>query len=373
MPSANEIIEEASRQLTVCNACRYCEGYCPVFPAVEMRRDFARGDVFFLSNLCHDCRACYYACMYAPPHPFAVNLPQILTAARLESYRAWSWPAFLAKAFSRWRIGVAIGATASTLVLLLALILISPARLLQIYRGPGAFYRVIPFSVMMTTALIVGLYVTCVCMIGAAQFWRESGEQVKTRGLGKALLESATDVLTFRWLRGGGPGCYYPQQKPSSARRLYHALVFFGFLSATVSTILAAIYQHFLHLLPPHPVTSAPVLFGTIGGVAMIIGVIGLSAIKIRSDRRPAEGRSIGMDFTFLILLGLASASGILTLILRSTRAMGSLLSIHLALIAAFFISVPYGKFVHSIYRSLAILRHHLEQSARRNASGPVS
>jgi citrate/tricarballylate utilization protein len=41
---------------------------------------------------------------------------------------------------------------------------------------------------------------------------------------------------------------------------------------------------------------------------------------------------------------------------------MGTLLATHLALIAALFFTVPYGKFVHAIYRSLALLRHHLEQ-----------
>jgi citrate/tricarballylate utilization protein len=137
-----------------------------------------------------------------------------------------------------------------------------------------------------------------------------------------------------------------------------------------ISTSLAAIYQHFLHLLPPYPPMSAPVLFGTIGGVAMISGVGGLLALKIGSDPRPADGRALGMDSVFLALIGLASASGILTLIFRNTRAMGSLLSIHLALIAAFFITAPYGKFVHAIYRSLAILRHRLEQSFQRNGGG---
>ena len=350
--------------MTICNACRYCEGYCPVFPAIEIRREFGQGDVFFLANLCHDCRACYYACMYAPPHPFAVNLPQILSEARLKSYREWSWPALLARAFSSWRIGVVIAGSISALVLALVVIFVPRERLVGVDLGPGAFYNVIPFSVMLIVALFVTLYVATICLAGAMQFWRDT-DGMKSGGLIHALLHSISDVLTFRWLRGGGPGCYYPQQTPSTSRRFYHSLVFFGFLSATVSTILAAIYQHFLHELPPHAVTSAPVLFGAVGGAAMIAGVCGLIVIKHKSNPRPANARAVGMDYLFLILLGLASLSGMMTLMFRSTRAMGSLLSIHLALIAALFLNIPYGKFVHSIYRSLAVLRHHLEQSSR--------
>ena len=29
--------------MTICNACRYCEGYCAVFPAMEKRLTFSDG------------------------------------------------------------------------------------------------------------------------------------------------------------------------------------------------------------------------------------------------------------------------------------------------------------------------------------------
>lgn len=82
----DEVIAEADRQITICNACRYCEGYCAVFPAIERRATFTPGDIAHLSNLCHDCRACYYACMHVPPHEFAVNIPEILSKVRIRTY-----------------------------------------------------------------------------------------------------------------------------------------------------------------------------------------------------------------------------------------------------------------------------------------------
>jgi citrate/tricarballylate utilization protein len=42
---------------------------------------------------------------------------------------------------------------------------------------------------------------------------------------------------------------------------------------------------------------------------------------------------------------------------------MGTILVLHLASIAALFLSAPYGKFVHAVYRTLAILRYEVEQS----------
>ena len=73
---------EAKRQMEICNACRYCEGYCAVFPAMALRRDFAAGDLTHLANLCHGCKGCYHSCQYAPPHAFGVNIPATFATLR---------------------------------------------------------------------------------------------------------------------------------------------------------------------------------------------------------------------------------------------------------------------------------------------------
>ena len=90
---ATDALREADRLMTVCNACRYCEGLCAVFPAMEMRRTFGDGDLNYLANLCHQCGACYPDCQYSPPHEFDVNVPAALarcatTATRLMLGRA---------------------------------------------------------------------------------------------------------------------------------------------------------------------------------------------------------------------------------------------------------------------------------------------
>lgn len=59
-----DLIQDACRQIEVCNACRYCEGYCAVFPSLHANRAFSDGDITQLANLCHNCRGCHYACQY---------------------------------------------------------------------------------------------------------------------------------------------------------------------------------------------------------------------------------------------------------------------------------------------------------------------
>ncbi len=318
--------------------------------------------VFYLANLCHDCRACYYACMFTPPHEFAINIPQILSEARIESYKQWSWPGFLARAFKEPRIAGFLAGMFGLLVVISAFVLIGAPVLFSPHAGAGAFYAIVPYLAMVIPAVALFFYGFAVWLRGVVRAWLETdGKPDQTLGK-KALLQAIGAALGLRYLQGGGPGCSYPEERPSSARRIYHSFVFWGFLADFVSTTLAFIYQDFLHQLPPFPLTSAPVVFGSAGGVMLIIGTAGLTWFKWKSDRAPAAARAYGMDYTFLIILGLTALTGMLTLIFRATPALGSLLILHLALIAALFITAPYGKFVHFLYRSMALVRYYVER-----------
>src|SRR3984957_19759705 len=83
---ATEAVGEARRVMEICNACRYCEGFCAVFPAMEQRRDFLTADLDYLANLCHNCKGCYHACQYGPPHEFGIDVPSALAELRTETY-----------------------------------------------------------------------------------------------------------------------------------------------------------------------------------------------------------------------------------------------------------------------------------------------
>ena len=88
-----ELMQEGDHLMTVCNACRYCEGYCAVWQAMERRLVFKESDLNYLANLCHNCSECYYACQYAPPHEFDINPPKTLAKIRAYTYELYAWPA----------------------------------------------------------------------------------------------------------------------------------------------------------------------------------------------------------------------------------------------------------------------------------------
>ena len=142
----------------------------------------------------------------------------------------------------------------------------------------------------------------------------------------------------------------------------FHHLVFFGFLLDLAATTIAAFYDHFLGWQAPYPYFSLPVVFGTVGGMMLVVGTVGLLYLKWHSDRDPAHASMLSMDVAFLVLLFLTSFTGLLLLALRETAAMGTLLVIHLGVVAGLFITMPYGKFAHVVYRYAALVRYAIEQ-----------
>jgi citrate/tricarballylate utilization protein len=103
------------------------------------------------------------------------------------------------------------------------------------------------------------------------------------------------------------------------------------------------------------------VLLGLFGGIGMMVGCAGLLWLKVVSDPAPNARSVLGADYALLGLLFLAAATGILLLGLRSTAAMGTLLAVHLGVILALFLLIPYSKMVHGLYRTLALVRHAIE------------
>lgn len=357
-----EAVAEARRDMEICNACRYCEGYCAVFPAMELHREFAAADLSYLANLCHNCKGCYYACQYAPPHEFGVNLPQAFARVRAESYEDYAWPRSFSRAFQRNGLLVSLAtAAAITVFLVLTMLLVSP-NALYAARGTeqNSFYAVIPLWAMQAAGILTFGGALAAMWMGARNFWRDTGApgSIRVRSWAAAL----HDVFTLRNLGGGGHGCNDGSEAFSMTRRWLHHALFYGFLLCFASTTSGFVFHSVMGWPAPYSLFSLPVVLGTLGGIGLLAGTAGFFALKLTGNPAPSARGLLGMDVAMLALLALAAASGLLLLALRSTGAMGVALAVHLGVILALFLVMPYSKMVHGVYRGAALLRNAMER-----------
>ena len=350
---------EVSRQMQICNACRYCEGFCAVFPAMTRRLDFGKADVHFLANLCHNCSACLYACQYAPPHEFAVNLPQALAVVRGQTYADYAWPPALGALYQRNGLTLAL-ATAAGLALFMAMLLWATGSLLHAPLA-GNFYAVFPHNMLVLMFGAVFLYAIAAIAVGVTAFWR-SVDPGRAAARGSAA-EAMKDALTLKYLDGGhGEGCNETGDAFTLARRRLHHVTFYGFMLCFAATCVATLYHYVLGLHAPYALTSLPVVLGTVGGIGLLIGPAGLLWLNLR--RNPAQGdvQQRPMDRGFIALLLFTSLTGLALLAWRDTGAMALLLAVHLGFVMALFLTLPYGKFAHGAYRCAALLKYAIEK-----------
>lgn len=353
---------EVARQLQICNACRYCEGFCAVFPAMTRRLEFPKADVHFLANLCHNCGACLHACQYAPPHDFAVNIPKAMAQVRGQTYADYAWPPALGQLYQRNGLVLSVA-----LALGLSLFLLLAAALQgSLWAGAprGDFYRVFPHNLLVSIFLPVFAFVVFALGMGVRRFWRDI--KPVTGGVdvaAPAAAEATHDVLRLKYLDGGhGEGCHNEDDAYTLSRRRFHHLTFYGFLLCFAATSVGTLYHYLFGWVAPYDLPSLPKLLGGAGGAMLVLGTAGLWRLNRRRDPAHGDRAQKPMDLGFIALLFLTALTGLLLWWGRGTPAMTVLLCAHLGAVMALFATLPYGKFAHGVFRTAALLRHAVEK-----------
>ncbi|TVO66818.1 tricarballylate utilization 4Fe-4S protein TcuB [Denitromonas ohlonensis] len=358
LPALNADEAEVGRILQICNACRYCEGFCAVFPAMTRRLAFDKADVHYLANLCHNCGACLHACQYAPPHEFAVNVPQAMATVRARTYSDFAWPTGFGKLYRNNGVTVAL-AVAGGLALFLVLALMVQGTLFHTPLA-GDFYAIFPHNLLVSMFAPVFLFAALALGIGVARFWREAAPGAAS---GAAIAETTHDVLRLTYLDGGhGQGCNNADDAFTLARRRYHHLTFYGFMLCFAATSVATLYHYVFGWEAPYAFTSLPVVLGTVGGIGLLIGPAGLFWLNLKRHPEHGDAAQKPMDRGFIALLFFTSLTGLALLAGRDTSAMGLLLAVHLGVVMGLFLTMPYGKFAHGFYRSAALLKWAIEK-----------
>ncbi|MDM0116013.1 tricarballylate utilization 4Fe-4S protein TcuB [Variovorax sp. J22R133] len=362
IPILNAREAEVGRQMQICNACRYCEGFCAVFPAMTRRLEFGKADIHYLANLCHNCGACLHACQYAPPHEFAVKVPKAMAEVRGQTYADYAWPPALGRLYQRNGLTLSLALSAG-----LALFLILAVALKGTLWGGGLggnFYQLFPHNLLVGMFAPVFLYATLALTMGVRRFWREVTPATGDAPIsGRAAAEATDAVLRLKYLDGGhGEGCNNEDDAFTLWRRRFHHFTFYGFLLCVAATGVATLYHYVFGWVAPYELPSLPKLLGVVGGVGLMIGTAGLWGLNRRRHPLHGDAAQKPMDLGFIALLFLTSASGLALWLGRGTPALAVLLCVHLGAVMALFATLPYGKFAHGIFRSAALLRHAIEK-----------
>ncbi|MDW5442424.1 tricarballylate utilization 4Fe-4S protein TcuB [Polaromonas sp. SM01] len=349
---------EVSRQLQICNACRYCEGFCAVFPAMTRRLEFGKADIHYLANLCHNCGACLHACQYAPPHEFAVNVPQAMAQVRGQTYADYAWPPALGALYKRNGLTVALALAAGLALFLVLAVWLQGS----LWHAPlaGNFYAIFPHNLLVFMFAPIFLFATLALGLGVRKFWRDVSPGEAS---GPAVAEAAGNALRLTYLDGGhGEGCNNTDDAFTLWRRRFHHLTFYGFMLCFAATGVATLYHYLLGQQAPYALSSLPVLLGTLGGLGLLAGPAGLFWLNLRRHPQHGDAAQKPMDRGFIALLFFTSLTGLALLAWRDTPAMALLLAIHLGVVMALFLTLPYGKFAHGIFRSAALLKWAIEK-----------
>ena len=345
---SSDAIQEARRQAEICNACRYCEGYCSVFPSMFSQRVFSDGDITQLANLCHNCRGCYYACQYTEPHEFALNLPAALAGVRQESWKDFAWPRGFALLHDRAGVVLAAALAASLAFLFWVVSALRPED------GEG-FYAVMSHGLMIaifTPAFLLPLLAIGISLVRYRRFVGDG--QLKLSDIWQA----CKDAAALRDLKGGhGDGCNFEDgDRFSMARRTLHQMTFWGFMMCFGSTSAGTVLHYGFGLEAPYVWYSLPKLLGVPGGIILCLGTGGLAWLKVRADPSLGAARVWGGEMAFVLLLFGVSASGLALYAASGTSAVEWLLPVHLGAVLAFFLTTPYSKMVHGFFRMAALI-----------------
>jgi citrate/tricarballylate utilization protein len=293
---------------------------------------------------------------------FAVNVPQSMAQLRGQTYTEFAWPSALGGLYKR--NGLTLSFTLAVgLTLFLLLTLQLNGTLLAKGLG-GDFYKIFPHNLLVSLFAPVLLFATLALSLGVRRFWRAvtpatTGAPMTT----PAAVEATQDVLQLTYLDGGhGEGCNNEDDAFSLSRQRAHHLTFYGFMLCFAATSVATLYHYVLGWQAPYDLPSPPKVLGVIGGVSLLLGTAGLFKLKLQRHPMHGDAAQKPMDYGFIALLFFTSLTGLALWLARDSAALPALLAAHLGVVMALFVTLPYGKFAHGVFRTAALLRSAVEK-----------
>lgn len=368
--------------LKQCYQCSTCSTVCEMSPAVK---PFPRKEMLWaqwgmkdklVSDpdiwLCHQCNDCSVQC------PRGARPGDVLAAIRSYIYESFTFPRFMGR-LNASPAGLPI------LFLIPILIVIGVIFFGMAQTGHDfAYYfsnaggeveltEFIPAGITEILFVVGNILIFAIAAIGLKRFWNQLNHEAAgpvKMGFSSALMETFMAILTHRHFATCG------QNKP---RQIAHLLVFYGFFGAAATAGLSLLFGHLLHSWYPafavEPPINLPSPIKILGAASGIMIFIGSTMMLVRRNNRSDDVGADGfMDRFFLWMIFLVGFTGMTSWLLRwaDTAALAyTSYFIHIVVVFVLLWYMPYSKFAHMLYRTLALVW--AKQRGREIASAEVA
>jgi len=356
--------------LKKCYQCATCSTVCNLspddkpFPRKEMlmaswgRRDELMRDPDVW--LCYQCNDCTTYC------PRGARPGDILAAVRSFAYKHFAFPSFMGRALANPK-------ALPLLLLIPAIILVGCIAFTAPRAADGGFVfmqsQVVDFNLFLPHSSVDALFVFgnilifIFAAVGFVGFWKmlQSKGEAKQVSFAAAAISVLKEIFAHSRFRECGA---------NHPRAIGHMMLLFGFIGAMITTALVLVFvfiPHYLELLGaeglssffhvpidlPHPVK----ILGALSGLALTIG--GALLIYRRWTNKDEVGANGYTDYLFLYVIFITGLTGMLSWLIRLTGVPLLAYAIYfLHILSVYFLLwyMPYSKFAHMFYRSLALV-----------------
>lgn len=356
-----DLIAAGGGDLKKCYQCATCSVACKIAPD---NKPYPRKEMIWgqwglkdrLLNdpdvwLCHQCNDCSTQC------PRGANPGDVLKAVRKMNIQKHSWPGFLGTLVGEPSLFVLT--LGIPIVVVLLIVYISgwsfpegPVTYSGHHIGEG-FIWVRLIQVVFTAALafaVLSMYISLRSYWNSLEANNPVVEGGPRRDFIPSLIEAFKEIL---------PHTTFKECEANNTRYSAHMLAFWGMIGLAVTTGIVAFNFDILGLKPPSLSGPGTVPIKILGNVSAIAFVLGLGIMLVRRLTNPDEtGNSSYFDWLFLLIICGAGGTGLLTELVRwagSAPGAYTLYTIHLMFVLALFLYLPFCKFAHLGYRTVAI------------------
>ncbi len=357
--------------LSLCYQCGTCTAVCPIasadnpFPRKEMvwvqwgLKERALGNASIW--LCHQCGTCNTYC------PRDAKPSNVMAALREDSIAHYAVPAFMGRALGHPGYLPLLFAI-PTMIFLAVLGWLG--HLGSLPQGQIVFSKFIPIIYIEVVFLTsIGL-AALGAAAGGLRYWRAMSAAARAAvnggGAGAHVLTTIVDILRHGRFRQCTEAPVGTRKSHREHFARTHLAVFYGFLGLVVTTTSVGIGIYAFGYLTPWPFWHPVKILGNLSGAAVVAAVAVFLAKRIAEGRQ--AGKSTYSDWLFLSILGLTTLTGFCCQWLRlaGLPVAYPMYFVHLLFIYFLLVYIPYSKFAHLVYRTVAML--HASASARARA-----